>query len=100
MMPEDIQNRATIRALTRFHDTRIEPVLRAYFAQVAPASRSASFIAQNATLLQKRFDQFSQMIEPSPLLMGNYLSLADCGFVPSFFCCLYRILFREKKIQK
>jgi glutathione S-transferase len=84
MLPDDIQNRATIRALSRFHDTRIEPVLRAYFAQVSPASRSASFITQNATLLQKRFDQFNQMIVPSPLLMGNQLSLADCGFAPSF----------------
>ena len=84
MLPEDIQNRATIRALSRFHDTRIEPVLRAYFAQVTPAIRSANFITQNAKLLQKRFNQFSQMIVPSPLLMGNQLSLADCGFAPSF----------------
>ncbi len=94
MLPKDIQNRATIRALSRFHDTRIEPVLRAYFAQVAPASRSANFIAQNATLLQKRFDQFSQMIEPSPLLMGNQLCLADCGFAPTFAIlrCLHGLL--------
>ena len=84
MLPEDIQERAIARALSRFHDTRIEPVLRAYFAQVAPASRSANFIAQNATLLQKRFDQFNQMVVPSPLLLGNQLSLADCGFAPSF----------------
>ena len=94
MLPEDIQERAIARALSRFHDTRIEPVLRAYFAQVAPASRSADFIAQNATLLQKRFDQFNQMVVPSPLLMGNQLSLADCGFAPSFAIlrCLQTLL--------
>ncbi len=94
MLPEDIQKRAIARALSRFHDTRIEPVLRAYFAQVAPASRSADFIAQNAKLLQKRFDQFNQMVVPSPLLMGNQLSLADCGFAPSFAIlrCLQTLL--------
>ena len=94
MLPGDIQDRATARALSRFHDTRIEPVLRAYFGQVAPANRNADFIAQNATLLQQRFDQFNQMILPSPLLMGNQLSLADCGFAPSFAIlrCLQSLL--------
>ena len=84
MLPEDIQDRATARALSRFHDTRIEPVLRAYFGQVAPGIRNADLIAQNAKLLQQRYDQLNQMITPSPLLMGNNLTLADCGFAPSF----------------
>ena len=84
MLPEDIQDRATARALSRFHDTRIEPVLRAYFGQVVPGIRNADFIAQNAKLLQHRYDQLNQMITPSPLLMGNNLTLADCGFAPSF----------------
>lgn len=84
MLPEDIQDRATARALSRFHDSRIEPVLRAYFGQVALAGRDIQFIAKNAILLQRRFDQFNQMVTPSPLLMGDYLCLNDCGFAPSF----------------
>ena len=94
MLPEDIRERAIARALSRFHDTRIEPILRSYFSQVAPASRNADFIAQNAKLLQKRYDQFNKMIEPAPLLMGNYLTLADCGFAPSFAIlrCLQALL--------
>ena len=36
MLPEPIKERAMARALSRFHDTRIEPLLRAYFGQVAP----------------------------------------------------------------
>ena len=84
MLPESRQERATARALSRFHDTRIEPLLRAYFGQVAPASRNADFIAENAALLQRRFDQLAVMVTPSPLLTGTDLSLADCGFAPSF----------------
>ena len=34
------------------------------------------------------------MVVPSPLLMGNQLSLADCGFAPSFAIlrCLQTLL--------
>jgi glutathione S-transferase len=84
MLPLSVQDRARIRAISRFHDTRIEPLLRAYFGQVAPANRNPDFIAENAALLQRRFDQLAQMVTPSPLLDGTDLSLADCGFAPSF----------------
>jgi glutathione S-transferase len=84
MLPGGPQERAQARALSRFHDTRIEPVLRAYFAQVAPANRNNAFISENAALLQKRLSQLAQMATPSPLLFGEDLCLADCGFAPSF----------------
>ena len=84
MLPESIKERAMARALSRFHDTRIEPLLRAYFGQVAPANRNADFIAKNAALLQRRFRQLAEIRTPSPLLTGTDLSLADCGFAPSF----------------
>ena len=84
MLPAPIKERAMARALSRFHDTRIEPLLRAYFGQVAPANRNADFIAENAALLQRRFNQLAEIRTPSPLLTGTDLSLADCGFAPSF----------------
>ena len=84
MLPEPIKERAMARALSRFHDTRIEPLLRAYFGQVAPANRNTIFIAENATLLQRRFNQLAEIRTPSPLLTGSNLSLADCGFASSF----------------
>ena len=84
MLPEPIKERAVARALSRFHDTRIEPLLRAYFGQVVPAKRDADFIAENAALLQRRFQQLVEIRTPSPLLTGTDLSLADCGFAPSF----------------
>ena len=84
MLPDTIKERAMARALSRFHDTRIEPLLRAYFGQVLPAKRNADFIAENAALLQHRFHQLAEIRTPSPLLTGTDLSLADCGFAPSF----------------
>ena len=84
MMPQDIAARARARELSRFHDTRLEPVLRAYFRQVAPDGRDAKFIADNARLLQSRLDQLAVMARPAPLLTGSALAIADCGFVASF----------------
>ena len=84
MLPEAIKDRAMARALSRFHDTRIEPLLRSYFGQVDPAKRNADFVASNAALLQRRFHQLAKIRTPSPLLTGTDLSLADCGFAPSF----------------
>ena len=84
MMPEDIAGRARARELSRFHDTRLEPILRAYFGQVAPDGRNTEFIAENARLLQSRLDQLTVMAWPAPLLTGPTLAIADCGFVASF----------------
>ena len=59
-------------------------MLRAYFGQVDPVNRDAGFIQNNTNLLQTRFEQLVKMVTPAPFLCGNTLSLADCGFVPSF----------------
>jgi len=84
MMPPDISGRAQARELSRFHDTRLEPVLRSFFGQVAPTGRDKAFIAETGALLQARLDQLAAIAEPSPLLTGETLAIADCGFVASF----------------
>ncbi len=84
MLPDTIQSRAKIREVSRFHDTRLEPVLRAFFSQVAPSQRNPDFILENSELLQKRLYQLAQIAAPSPLLAGDQLTIADCSFVASF----------------
>ena len=84
MMPADIAARARAREISRFHDTRLEPILRGYFGQIAPANRDADTIAANARLLQDRLDQLAAMTQPAPLMTGSQLAIADCGFVASF----------------
>lgn len=84
MWPDAIAERARAREISRFHDTRIEPLLRGFFGQVAPASRDQTFIAENAALLQRRFTQLAEIVTPNPLLCGSQLTIADCSFVASF----------------
>ena len=84
MLPLDVKDRAISRSLSRFHNSRIEPLVRAYFDQVTPAYRDQDFIQDNAKLLKTRFDQLARMVTPTPFLCGSTLSLADCGFVPTF----------------
>ena len=84
MMPADVAARARAREISRFHDTRLEPILRGYFGQIAPANRDADTIAANARLLQDRLDQLAAMTQPAPLMTGEQLAIADCGFVASF----------------
>jgi len=40
MLPANVKERAIARSLSRFHDSRIEPVLRAYFGQVTTANKT------------------------------------------------------------
>lgn len=84
MWPDAVTDRARAREISRFHDTRIEPLLRGFFGQVAPASRDQTFIAENAALLQRRFTQLDEIVTPKPLLCGDQLTIADCSFVASF----------------
>ena len=102
MLPLEIQDRATSRALSRFHDTRIEPLIRAYFSQIPPGGRNIEFITENALLLEKRLNQLDKIATPKPLWSGCDLSLTDCGFVPSFAIlrCLQAVLGFELTMPK
>ena len=84
MLPADPRHRAQARALSRFHDTRLEPALRAIFPHVAPERRDLAFVKTQTQLLEERLAQLARIITPSPLLFGEQLSLADCGYPISF----------------
>ena len=84
MLPDNPQKRAAAREIAHFHDSRIEPILRSYFSQISPANRDAALIATNATLLQTRLNDLAILAAPAPLMTGNNLGIADCGFVASF----------------
>ena len=44
------------------------------------AAHLRKMVAERGT----RFDQLARMVAPAPFLCGSTLSLADCGFVPTF----------------
>ncbi len=84
MLPDGPKARAAAREIAHFHDSRIEPILRGYFSQISPAKRDAELIASNTTLLQTRLDDLAMLSAPAPLMTGDDLGIADCGFVASF----------------
>ena len=84
LWPEDVKARAHARFLSRFHDTRLEPVVRALFAHVDPARRDADFVSGQAEVIAQRLQQLDHLVEPDPFLTGSHLSLADCGYPITF----------------
>jgi glutathione S-transferase len=80
MLPGSPAARARLRQLSRFHDSRLEPPLRALFAHVAPATRDDVAVAAALDLYAKRLDELAAIASPAPLLAGEALSLADCGY--------------------
>ena len=80
LWPDDIVERAQARSLSRFHDTRLEPAVRALFGHVDPARRDEAFVARQMGVVAERLEQLARVADPSPLMTGERLSLADCGY--------------------
>lgn len=80
LWPEGLQARAQARFLSRFHDTRLEPSVRTLFAHVDPARRDPVVVETQTLLIAERLAQLARISSPSPLMTGEQLSLADCGY--------------------
>ena len=83
MLPGDAAARARLRQLSRFHDVRLEPPLRALFAHVAPATRDDRVVDAQLALIEARIAELAAIATPAPLLGGEALTLADCGYPAS-----------------
>jgi glutathione S-transferase/maleylpyruvate isomerase len=81
MLPGDIVARAKARELGRFHDTRLEPALRAFFPLVGQPYPQADVMAENARALNARLEQLSRMLGDHT---GGRLTIGDCGYEPTF----------------
>lgn len=77
MLPENPQSRARMRERARFHDTRLEPAVRALFPLVAAPDRAAATRA--ATLIAKRLAELAVL-----LIHDLPFGLGDCGYAPTF----------------
>lgn len=80
MWPIDQRRRAEARAMSRFHDTRLEPSLRSLFGHVDPSRRDQVFVSAQTEIIMERIDQLARIATPSPLMTGDTLSLCDCGY--------------------
>ena len=80
MLPGGPAERAKARERGRFHDTRLEPTLRAVFPYMPgrPAAPDG-FLENQSTELSARLHQLGAMLADTPEA-GDTLTLGDCGY--------------------
>lgn len=80
MLPDGLNERAKIRELSRFHDTRLEPALRALFPFIPLSKRNPEFAARQAGVLSQRLLQLAKL----EIDAARRLTLGDCGYAITF----------------
>jgi glutathione S-transferase/maleylpyruvate isomerase len=83
MLPEGLQLRAKAREKGRFHDTRLEPAVRAFYPQVAHETRDVAAVEACGEALSRHLSALDLLLSHSPL-DEDRLWLCDCGFAVSF----------------
>jgi len=83
MLPLSLEARAKARERSRFHDTRLEPALRALFPIVKEGGGTAEQIDSATDGITARIAQLSRMLE-DPLGPKEMLTLGDCGLPVTF----------------
>ncbi|MEM1400603.1 MAG: glutathione S-transferase family protein [Pseudomonadota bacterium] len=83
MLPADPAARAKARERGRFHDTRLEPAVRALFPYLPPKDVPAMMAAAQSQTLSDRLAQLASMLS-ADTDAGTDLTLGDCGFPITF----------------
>lgn len=84
LLPDDPKDRARVRLMARFHDGRIEPPLRALFAQMDPRRRDEAALTAKLGEYAGRLAELARMTSPDPWLAGSQPTLADCAYPGTF----------------
>ncbi len=84
MLPADPAARARCRERSRFHDTRLEPEVRALFPHVGKTEDDAAIVETQSMVLSQRLFELSRLLESDSSRDPATLSLGDCGFPISF----------------
>lgn len=79
MLPKAVKERAKARELSRCHDTRLEPAVRALYPFVAYENRDEDAVANCGALISRHLSSLALLLENSPL-DPEKLWLGDCGF--------------------
>lgn len=84
MLPSDARTRAIVREHSRFHDTRLEPEVRALFPYISRGSEDGDHFKKQSIAINQRLAQFATMLESLSTDNVTYLTLRDCGFPITF----------------
>ena len=77
MLPGSTKERAKIRERSRFHDTRLEPAVRALFPHINAGKRDIKIVSNQWEVLKERIGQFGILLPNDT----KELTLGDCGAV-------------------
>ena len=98
MWPENVQKRAVLRSIGRFHDTRLEPALRALFPMVGQNPEAPEKVTSAIDRIVECLNRLNLLVEPSPYLGGDQISLADCVYPTTLFMLEDVVNALDKKI--
>ena len=83
MLPGTPKLRAKARELSRSHDTRLEPAVRAIYPHVDYETRDPDAVKNGGALISKQLSSLGLLLSQNPLDAGT-LWLCDCGFAVTF----------------
>ena len=83
MLPEDLALRAKSRTLGRFHDTRLEPAVRALFGLIQPETRNATLVIEGGKTISDHLAVLAALRADADL-HSDQIYLCDCGFAITF----------------
>ncbi len=91
LRPADLQRRAWMRFLGRFHDLHLEPPVRALFSELPPSTRNRDAVQARAAQIADKLVQVEEFLDPhGPFAVGARPSLADCAY-PATLAIVERI---------
>jgi len=84
LLPSDPKMRAQARALSRIHDSWVEPRLRALYPWVRRLqtldTHQQVTVEQTIADLIERLQRFERVLDPSPYAVGREISVGDCAW--------------------
>lgn len=83
MRASDPQQRAYHRSVARYHDTRLEPALRALFRFIGDTNANRADAA--VSVLTDCLSRLANLVDPAPYLWEEQLCLTDCAYPTTLF---------------
>ena len=83
MRAPDSQQRAYHRSVARYHDTRLEPALRALFGFIGESGTDRADAA--LSVLTDCLSRLANLVDPAPYLWAEQLCLSDCAYPTTLF---------------
>ncbi|MDP6415788.1 MAG: glutathione S-transferase family protein [Gammaproteobacteria bacterium] len=83
MRAPNSQQRAYHRSVARYHDTRLEPALRALFGFIGESGADRADAA--LSVLTDCLSRLANLVDPAPYLWAEQLCLSDCAYPTTLF---------------